>query len=104
MKKSEYKTIVIDGTTYYTNYNKKYEERQMPEKDDIKKLKSYIPGTIREIFVKPGDKVEKNKVLLILEAMKMRNRLTAKNDGVIKKIHVKSGDNVHKNELLIEFE
>ena len=30
-----------------------------------------LPGTVIEVFVKPGDKVEAGQVILVIEAMKM---------------------------------
>jgi pyruvate carboxylase len=68
-----------------------------------KEIRAIIPGTIQEILVKPGDKVKAGTPLLILEAMKMRNRIPAEFDGVVKKIHVKTGDRVPKNHLMVEF-
>lgn len=68
-----------------------------------KKLYSVISGTIREIFVKPGDKVKEGQPVLILEAMKMRNRIPAEYDGVVKKVNVKVDQKVPKKHLLVEF-
>lgn len=70
----------------------------------MKQLKALIPGTILEILVKPGDKVTSEQPVLILEAMKMNNRIQAECEGVVSKIHVKVGDRVPKHELMMEFE
>ena len=51
-----------------------------------------------------GQEVKEDDALLILEAMKMENVLTAPRDGVIKSISASKGDAVDKGELLIEFE
>jgi biotin carboxyl carrier protein len=67
-----------------------------------KEIRAIIPGTIQEVLVKPGDKVRSGQPVLVLEAMKMRNRIQAEFDGEIKKIHVKTGDKVPKNKLMIE--
>ncbi len=40
---------------------------------------------------------------MILEAMKMENKLLSPMDGMIKKIHVSKGDQVAKFQLLVEF-
>ncbi|MFO7880810.1 MAG: biotin/lipoyl-containing protein [Bacteroidales bacterium] len=67
-----------------------------------KEIRAIIPGVVQEILVKPGDKVKAGTPLLILEAMKMRNRIPAEFDGEVKKIHVKTGDRVPKNHLMVE--
>lgn len=103
-QKSEYKTLIIDETPYRTNFNKAFEERVLWEKENPKKLYSFIPGTIREIFVKKGETIKKDQVVLILEAMKMRNRIMAEHAGTVKKICVKTDEVIPKNHLLIEFE
>jgi biotin carboxyl carrier protein len=43
-------------------------------------------------------------MMLILEAMKMKNRIFSPINGKIKTVNVKIGDVVPKNELLVEFE
>lgn len=91
---SKYKTIIPDNV----------KNRKLYETPDPKMVFSYIPGLLPEIFVKEGQKVEVGEQLLILEAMKMRNKIRAHISGVIKKIHVKENQNVPKNHLLIEFE
>ena len=44
-----------------------------------------MPGKIVNILVKPGEKVEPGQVVVILEAMKMENELTAINKGKVKR-------------------
>ena len=63
-----------------------------------------MPGLIVDILTKPGDHVSAGDGLIVLEAMKMENTLTASRDGVVKVINVKMKDTVDKGMLLIEFE
>ncbi len=70
----------------------------------MKELKAIIPGTILEVLVKKGDKVTHEQPVLILEAMKMNNRIQAEYEGKVKKIHVKVGDKIPKNTVMMEFE
>jgi biotin carboxyl carrier protein len=63
-----------------------------------------MPGLIADILVKPGDIVSAGDGLLVLEAMKMENKLIASRDGIIKSIAVKKSDTVDKGMVLIEFE
>jgi biotin carboxyl carrier protein len=76
--------------------------RKSYEPVDFNKVYSFIPGTIRKIFVKEGSKVKQGSHLLELEAMKMVNNIIAPVDGVVTKINVKTGDLVAKNILLVE--
>ena len=59
-----------------------------------------MPGMIIDYRVKEGDKVTSGDVVLILEAMKMENSLTAPASGTVKKINLKAGSSVSKDDLL----
>ena len=63
-----------------------------------------MPGLIVDILTKPGAQVYAGDALLVLEAMKMENTLTASRDGIVKSISVKKSDTVDKGKVLIEFE
>ena len=63
-----------------------------------------MPGLIVDIMVKAGSKIQKGDGLLVLEAMKMENSLTASRDGVVKSVLVNISDAVDKGKVLIEFE
>ena len=73
-------------------------------KKDITSIIAPMPGLILEINVEVGQEIQENDPLLILEAMKMENIITAPINGVIKAIHPNKGDAVIKNQLIIEFE
>jgi pyruvate carboxylase len=92
----------INGTRYTTRLSEKFIRRKTYKPADPKIILSFIPGTVLEIYVKEGDKVKKGDVLMILEAMKMKNRLKAPADGIIEKICVSAGARVKKGEPLIE--
>jgi len=70
----------------------------------INDIKAPMPGLILEVNVKEGDQVKEGDYLLVLEAMKMENALTAPRDAVIKSISIEKGQTVEKNQLLIEME
>lgn len=67
-------------------------------------LTAPMPGTVIEINVKPGDAVKKNQTVLLYEAMKMENEVTADKDGVIKRIFVAPGQPVAADAILVEYE
>ncbi|MFA5794734.1 MAG: sodium-extruding oxaloacetate decarboxylase subunit alpha [Candidatus Brocadiia bacterium] len=60
-------------------------------------VKVPMPGKIVSVKVKPGEKVKRNQMLFILEAMKMQNEIDAPCDGTINSIAIKAGDNVESN-------
>ena len=100
----ELKELTIRGDTYWTTFTKKFLNRKKWEKADPKKVNSFIPGTVREVFVKAGDEVKMYDKLLVLEAMKMMNTIYAHVDGKIKTVAVSAGDKLPKGVLMIEFE
>jgi biotin carboxyl carrier protein len=51
-----------------------------------------------------GDSVEKQTQVLVLEAMKMENSITAGFAGKVSKIHITAGTSVEKNMPMMEFE
>jgi pyruvate carboxylase subunit B len=59
-----------------------------------------MPGMIIDYKVKEGEKVKSGDVVLILEAMKMENSLTAPASGTVKKIHLQAGSSVGKDDTL----
>lgn len=64
-------------------------------------LKSPMPGKVFKIEVKEGDAVKKGDVLIIVEAMKMENRVVSPGDGIVQKIHVAESDMVESTTTLI---
>ncbi len=81
-------------------------ERFMIEKEDNssqKELLSPIAGKIVKVFVAPGEEIKAGQKIMIVEAMKMENVITAESDNKVESIKVKEGDVVDSNDTLIEF-
>ncbi|NBC83289.1 MAG: biotin/lipoyl-binding protein [Bacteroidetes bacterium] len=98
------KNLVVNGTKYKTRLTTKYEKRKKWELPNRKQVNALIPGTIQKIFVAEGQEVKEGDEMLILEAMKMQNRIMFPYDGKVKKIHVATGDRISKGAMLIEYE
>ena len=64
-------------------------------------IKSPLPGTILDIFVKQGDKVSIGQRILMLEAMKMENNIESDKAGTVTEIKVAKGDAVMEGDVLI---
>lgn len=63
------------------------------------KVLSPFPGLIKNILVANGDTVKKDQPIIVLEAMKMDNDITAPCDGKVS-IQVNKGANVETNAVL----
>ena len=96
--------IIIDDTAYETQLTENFLNRKPYKAPDFSQLNAFIPGTIRDVFVKAGDKVKKDDALFVLEAMKMKNFVKSHRKGIIKSVLVQNGDVVMKNQLIIEYD
>lgn len=73
----------------------------LADPEDKSQVGASIPGMVSKITVKPGEKVEENQVLAVIEAMKMETSVVARMAGVVDEILVKEGSSVKAGELLI---
>lgn len=64
-------------------------------------IKSPLPGTITDVKVNVGDKVNAGDVVLVLEAMKMQNNIESETTGTVTSIAVKQGDSVMEGSVLL---
>jgi pyruvate carboxylase subunit B len=65
-------------------------------------VRAPMPGLVVRVEVEPGDLVEVGGGLVVVEAMKMENSLTAPVGGRVGAIHVVEGQAVEKDEVLME--
>lgn len=95
----------------YESKNKSIQNNKPEQKNEIveaqrqapkKVVESPMPGSIMTVFVKEGDKIEKGKVLMILEAMKMENDIVAETSGIVSKILVEAGSFVQAGSPMLE--
>jgi glutaconyl-CoA/methylmalonyl-CoA decarboxylase subunit gamma len=75
-----------------------------PTPSDGKALSAPLPGTVVEIFVKVGDTVESGQVVLVIEAMKMKNSIRSTHSGKVTAVHATAGQTVQHKQVLMEFE
>jgi biotin carboxyl carrier protein len=57
-----------------------------------------------KIQVEPGQIVQPDEVVMVLESMKMEMQITAPHAAVVKNVLVTVGSAVKPNQLLVEFE
>jgi biotin carboxyl carrier protein len=67
-------------------------------------VKAPLPGVITDIKVAVGDEVQVGDTVVVLEAMKMANNLTAEKAGKVTAICVKVGESVMEDDALIVIE
>jgi biotin carboxyl carrier protein len=94
----------INNSVYSTRLSVKFRNRKPYSPADPGIVKSFIPGTVVEILVRVGQRVEKGEDLLVLDAMKMKNRILSPVSGTVKDVPVKVGDRIPKGTILLEFE
>lgn len=55
---------------------------------------SPLPGLVARVTVKPGDKVEKGQIVVVLNVMKTEISVQAEASGIVKEVYVKEWDEV----------
>ncbi len=99
---NNYDHLIIQGAKYKTTLTKKYKARKAWKLPNQNLIYSFIPGTVVEVLVKPGQKVKQGEPLMVLEAMKMHNNVLMPFDGEVAKINVEPNDKVSKRQVMLE--
>ena len=63
-----------------------------------------MPGLVKSLAARPGAKVARGDVLVVLEAMKMEHALTAPRDGIVAEVLVAEGAQVTDGTLILALE
>ena len=72
--------------------------------NDKSRLVSPMPGKVVKINVKEGDEVYEGMIMMVVEAMKMENNITASGRAKVKRILVTEGQMVDNKMQLLELE
>ncbi|MBU0961538.1 MAG: biotin/lipoyl-binding protein [Proteobacteria bacterium] len=89
------------GTTLLTAASPSPRPSSSPMTANSGTIVTPIPGQIISISVSRGEKIRCGQKLLILEAMKLENSITATMDGTVSEILVAEGDVVNQGQPLI---
>jgi len=101
--KPRFSTIsTVHGENYKTLLTEKYKNRKKWEEPNPKKFYSEIPGTVIKVYVEEGQKVKEGELMMVLEAMKMKNKIYFLEDGTVKKIYVNEDEKIPKGHLMVE--
>src|SRR5829696_5772902 len=69
----------------------KFQEVRKPssgQSGNLNELTAPLPGTIVEVFVKKGDEIETGHVVMVIEAMKMKNSIRSTRSGKVSDVLV----------------
>ncbi len=72
--------------------------------DEEKVCRSPVAGVVIKVNVEPGQAIQADELLMVLEAMKMETNVTAPGAGKVKNVKVAAGDAVKVNQIVVEFE
>jgi len=72
--------------------------------DESKVCRSPVAGVVLRVNSQPGQQLQPNDLMLVLEAMKMETNVVAPVAGKVKTVNVNPGDAVKVNQVLVEFE
>ena len=84
--------------------NKSATAKDRPKPSHPGHVTTAMPGTIVDVLVKTGQKVNAGDGVLVIEAMKMENEIQAPVSGTVVAIHVAKGDAVTPDQVLIEIQ
>ena len=70
----------------------------------LSRTTAYMPGRVVNLLVSEGDSIEAGQGVLVLEAMKMENEISAERAGVLRKLLVEEGQAVETGDPLFEVE
>ncbi|SRR6056297_1832028 len=112
--------LEVNGTPYTVEIEKKVKSSKTPtivrpvakeaSKPEIDKKESGsahaitapLPGVIMEVKINPGDIIKKGQLLMVMEAMKMENKVLSDRNGVVESVRVGKGDSVLQGDVLLE--
>ncbi|MFK7752022.1 MAG: biotin carboxylase N-terminal domain-containing protein [Sedimentitalea sp.] len=79
-------------------------ERAVGSTGDGNRIDAPMPGLVKAVLAKPGQRVSKGDRLVVLEAMKMEHALLAERDGVVGEVLSVEGDQVEAGAALVRLQ
>ena len=72
--------------------------------DGVERITATMPGKVVRILAAPGDAVEARQPVVVVEAMKMENEMSATRAGIVKDVPVQEGTSVEAGRVLAVIE
>ena len=105
--------VTVDGETHRVEVEEEEQAAAAPRPSAARrpspkptagggKILAPLPGEVLSVEVAPGDAVRAGDTLLVIEAMKMENVISADSDCTVQAVHVRKGDKVEASQLLME--
>ncbi|MFW6193856.1 MAG: acetyl-CoA carboxylase biotin carboxyl carrier protein subunit, partial [Gemmatimonadota bacterium] len=69
-----------------------------------RELRAPMPGLVVRVLAEPGHEVEAGDGLVVMEAMKMENELSARGAGTVSEVRVEEGQTVNRDDVLVTLE
>lgn len=101
VKKPRFSSLEVEGVKYKTYLTTKYKNREKYRDPEPNKVLAFIPGTVAKMLIAPKKQVKEGEVVMILDAMKMMNKVIAPMDGEVN-YFVKENQIISKNQVLFE--
>jgi biotin carboxyl carrier protein len=89
-------TVSLEGRRRWGRKDKSGQPGAGPQR-----IVASMSGKVVRVLVRPGDAVHARQPLVVIEAMKMENELSATHDGTVAEIKVRDGQSVDAGGLLI---
>lgn len=93
--------VILEATV--ASYFPGQDSKESNAKKKAAIVRSQITGKVLKVLVKSGDTVAVGDTLLIIEAMKMENRVLSSTNGIIDTVKVKEADTVSTGAELVKF-
>jgi methylmalonyl-CoA carboxyltransferase small subunit len=78
------------------------EDKESVNEDKV--CRSPVTGIVIKVNVEPGQIIQANDLIMVLEAMKMETNVTSHSAGIVKNVRVAQGDAVKLNQVVVEYE
>lgn len=97
--------VALNGQTYrFRRGERRYRPGGAVAAQAESGLVASMPGQVIAVPVEAGAAVRRGDTLVVLEAMKMEQRLTAPGDGTVRAVQVAVGDVVERGQVLVEID
>jgi biotin carboxyl carrier protein len=83
---------------------KSFDFRNNGSNKNINEMTAPLPGVVIELFVKAGNVIEAGQVIVIIEAMKMKNSIRSTRAGKISEVLISVNQTVAHKQILVKFE